>query len=158
VWHLKDSTQYGVKFHFDNQFGLCPEKFTGITLYQFGELYFESNMEVSPHKQWCHEISYIISGRGVFRLDGVDYIVGEGDLFISPLNRTHSIKAAKDSTLRFTYVGFNFNEDSNTEDYDFLKSFYQPDMKEIYTKIRPEFYFLFSEALKNFTANTLDFI
>jgi len=154
---LKDSTQYGVKFHFDNQFNLCPEKFTGITLYQFGELYFESNMEVPPHKQWCHEISYIISGRGVFQLDGVDYIVGEGDLFISPLNRTHSIKAAKDSTLRFTYVGFNFNENSNTEDYGFLKSFYQPHMKELCTKDKSGVLFPFFRSLEEFYRKHIGF-
>lgn len=154
---MKDSTQYGVKFHFDNQFNLRPEKFAGITLYQFGELYFESNMEVPPHKQWCHEISYIISGRGVFQLDGVDYIVGEGDLFISPLDRTHSIKAARDSTLRFTYVGFNFNEDSNTEDYDFLKSFYQPHMKELCTKDKSGVLFPFFRSLEEFYRKHIGF-
>jgi AraC-like DNA-binding protein len=157
VLYLRNSDQYGVKFHFDNQFTLCPEKFAGITLYQFGELYIESNMEILPHKQWCHEISYIISGQGIFQLDGVDYVVNEGDLFISPLNGTHSIKAAKDSTLRFTYIGFNFNEDSNMEDYSCLKDFYRPNMKEIQTKDTSGVIFPFFRSLEEFYRKHMGF-
>lgn len=154
---MKDSNRYGVKFHFDNQFNASPEKFAGITLYQFGELYVESKMEILPHRQWCHEISYIISGRGVFQLDGIDYAVGEGDIFISPLERTHSIRAARDSTLRFTYVGFTFNEDSDTPDYDFLKQFYRPDMTDIYTKDKTGVLFPFFRSLEEFYRKHIGF-
>ncbi len=154
---MKESTQYGIKFHFDNQFNLCPEKFTGITLYQFGELYIESGMEVSSHRQWCHEISYIISGQGIFQLDGVDYIVGEGDIFISPLDRNHAIKASKDSTLRFTYLGFIFNEDSNTEDYTLLKNFYRTNMGKIHAKDKSGVLFPFFRSLEEFYRKHIGF-
>lgn len=154
---LKESNQYGIKFHFDNEFTRNPEKFTGITLYQFGELYFEAGSEVAPHKQWCHEISYIISGQGTFQLDGVDYIVNEGDLFISPLNHIHAIKASKGTTLRFTYVGFDFNDDSNTEDYDFLKSFYTINMDKILTKDKTGVLFPFFRSLEEFYHKNIGF-
>ena len=154
---MKELKQYGVKFHFDNQFTLNPEKFTGITLYQFGELYFEGGSEVASHKQWCHEISYIISGQGTFELDGVNYIVNEGDIFISPLNHTHAIRASKNSTLRFTYVGFDFNEDSNTEDYAFLKSFYTATMDKILVKDKTGVLFPFFRSLEEFYRKNIGF-
>jgi AraC-like DNA-binding protein len=157
VYLLKKSTRYGIKFHFDNEFSLCPEKFTGITLYQFGELYIESGMEVALHKQWCHEISYIISGQGIFQLDGVDHIVNEGDIFISPLNRDHAIKASKDSTLRYTYVGFNFNEYSNTEDYTFLKNFYTAELQNIHVKDKSGVLFPFFRSLEEFYHRNIGF-
>lgn len=154
---LGDISQYGVKFHFDNQYKPIPEKFTGITLHQFGELYIESSMEVGPHEQWCHEISYIVSGHGIFQLNGVDYIVEEGDIFISPLAGIHAIKATRNSTLRFTYIGFNFNEESNTEDYDDLKNFYRPDMKEIHIKDKSGVLFPFFRGLEEFYRKHIGF-
>lgn len=154
---MKESTQYGIKFHFDNHFDPSPEKFSGITLHQFGELYFESGMEIASHKQWCHEISYIISGQGIFQLDSVDYIVGEGDIFISPLNASHAIKAAKDSTLRYAYIGFTFNEDSETEDYNLLKSFYRTNMEKVHIKDKSGVLFPFFRSLEEFYRKHIGF-
>ena len=154
---MKDSSQYGVRFHFDNQFNLNPEKFTGITLYQFGELYFENSMEVPPHRQWCHEISYIISGQGVFNVDGVDYIVSEGDIIISPLNSRHAIKAAANATLRFAYIGFTFNEDSNTPDYDLLKDFYREHRRQVHAKDKSGILFPFFKSLEEFYRKHMGF-
>lgn len=112
---------------------------------------------MSSHRQWCHEISYIISGHGVFQLDGVDYIVNEGDIFISPLDRDHTIKAAKDSTLRFAYVGFNFNNDSNTEDYSILKYFYTTDLKVVHAKDETGILFPFFRGLEEFYRKNIGF-
>lgn len=154
---MKEPSSYGVKFHFDNLFNVNPEKFTGIDLYQFGELYIESGTEVPVHRQWCHEITYIISGQGIFRLDEVDYIVNEGDIFISPLNRNHSIKASKDSTLRFTYIGFNFNEDSNREGYGFLKDFYRSELQNVHVKDKAGVLFPFFRSLEEFYRKNIGF-
>ena len=61
---------HGRQFHFDKLFKDNTEgtavNFSGITLYQLGDLSCLSGYQVPLHKQWCHEISYVISGEGLF--------------------------------------------------------------------------------------------
>ena len=42
------------------------EKFGDILVYQIGEMRCVNGYSVPEHNQWCHEISYVISGEGVF--------------------------------------------------------------------------------------------
>ncbi len=60
---------HGRQFHFDKLFKDNTEgtavNFSGTTLYQLGDLSCLSGYQVPLHKQWCHEISYVISGEGL---------------------------------------------------------------------------------------------
>ena len=64
----------GKQFEFDTLFQDDTKgrvhNFGPITLYQVGELSCISGYTVPPHKQWCHEISYVISGEGLFTTNG----------------------------------------------------------------------------------------
>ena len=42
------------------------EKFGDILVYQIGEMRCVNGYSVPEHSQWCHEISYVIGGEGVF--------------------------------------------------------------------------------------------
>ncbi|HPE95700.1 MAG TPA: hypothetical protein PLT66_06520, partial [Bacillota bacterium] len=63
----------GRQFQFDTFF--CDDKrgtekcFGPINLYQIGELSCMNGFEIPNHKQWCHEISFVINGEGHFTTD-----------------------------------------------------------------------------------------
>lgn len=114
----------GKRFHFDNMYSENPLKCGGIDLHQLGELSCEAGFEVEPHHQWCYEISYIISGKGVFLFNDIPVVVMEGDLVISPLGKCHTIKASENQPLHYAYLGFNFNKDAVTSEYKYLKNFF----------------------------------
>lgn len=52
------------KFHFDNLFYFDPVKLGPFILYQIGDIYTNARYAGEPHVQVCHEISFIVSGRG----------------------------------------------------------------------------------------------
>ena len=112
----------GRKFHFDKSFFDKPIRFRFIELYQVGEMHCELGYHIEKHEQDCHEISYIVSGEGVFKVNDIEYHVGEGDLFITRKGETHEIYASESTSLRFFYLGFLFDEtkyEQNKKLYDF---------------------------------------
>ncbi|MEG0691962.1 MAG: AraC family transcriptional regulator [Oscillospiraceae bacterium] len=145
-----DKGNGGIRFEFDNVFRFNPQNYEGLLLYQIGELCCESGYEISSHKQWCNEISYIVSGSGTFYCNGTQYSVKSGDVFISPLGVTHAVKASGTEQLRFAYIGFDFTHERQIEVYQTLKNFFESvsfylvsDMQEIMTpfyKVIDEFY------------------
>lgn len=78
----------GRQFHFDKLFKDNTEgtavNFSGITLYQLGDLSCLSGYQVPLHKQWCHEISYVISGEGLFTTNNETELLMEGYVHFRP--------------------------------------------------------------------------
>jgi AraC-like DNA-binding protein/mannose-6-phosphate isomerase-like protein (cupin superfamily) len=114
----------GKQFEFDNLFSDESQKFGSIKLFQIGELSCISGYVVPPHKQWCHEISYIVSGEGYFSTNDEIKLLKEGDIHISPAGSIHAIETVKDSDLRYSYIGFDFDEDLPGENLQQLYGFY----------------------------------
>lgn len=98
----------GRKFQYDNTFSINPLDFGWITLYQLGELCCEPGYEIPEHRQFCYELSYIISGEGIFYNDGHPINVQQGDLIYTPFNVVHRISAGCRQPLNFAYFGFDF--------------------------------------------------
>ena len=115
----------GKQFEFDNLFNGEHRKFGPFNLYQAGELSCVNGYEVPPHKQWCHEISYVVSGEGLFTTNGETDLLIEGDIHICPMDSIHAIKTVNDSDLRYAYIGFEFNEDADSESFQYLKDFFR---------------------------------
>ncbi len=123
----------GKQFEFDTLFkgeaqggevkGGGTQKFGPFNLYQIGELSCISGYEVPPHKQWCHEISYVVSGEGLFTTNNETDLLIEGDIHISPAGSIHAISTANNSDLRYAYIGFDFNEDATGEEMRYLRNF-----------------------------------
>ncbi|MHB1454055.1 MAG: AraC family transcriptional regulator [Saccharofermentanales bacterium] len=114
----------GKQFEFDNLFNDESQKFGPIKLFQIGELSCISGYVVPPHKQWCHEISYVVSGEGLFTTNDETILLKEGDIHISPSGSIHAIETANNSDLRYSYIGFNFDDDLTSENLQYLKNFY----------------------------------
>lgn len=83
-----------------------------MELMQIGEICLEPDFGISAHKQYCCEVSYVFSGKGVFEYNGVKREVSAGDIIITPSDGVHSIKASQNDAFFFAYAGFKFNGES----------------------------------------------
>ncbi len=101
----------GRLFEFENTYFYHPEQMDFVKIWQIGEMSTEPGYEMPTHLQPCHEISYIVSGKGVFYSAGTALPVQQGDIHIVPKGKTHRIVAGTDQNLRFAYVGFEFGDE-----------------------------------------------
>ncbi|MBQ1211713.1 MAG: helix-turn-helix domain-containing protein [Clostridia bacterium] len=120
----------GRRFQFDMLYesdkGGDARRFGAIDLFQAGDVSYVSGYEIPSHKQWCHEISYIISGEGYFTTDNETDLLVEGDIHFCPAGKTHAIRTANGSDLRYAYIGFSFNEKADqNEEIRQLKEYYE---------------------------------
>ena len=102
---MRDADRFGKVYHFNNN---IPEskRFGFIRLYQIGELQCSPGYEVPRHNQPCAEISYIVSGKGVFECNGKTVPVEAGDLFLNQVADVHAIYSDPREDLRYLYLGF----------------------------------------------------
>ncbi|GAA3404262.1 AraC family transcriptional regulator [Paenibacillus hodogayensis] len=121
---FKEHAGAGCLFHFDNVFAAGESTFGCIDLYQIGEICCEGGHEISSHRQKCLELSYIVSGSGVFYCDGKAVKVTQGDIVCNAFGHMHAIAADASSLLRFVYMGFMFN-DKTDEELASIRSFLQ---------------------------------
>lgn len=149
----------GIRFEFD-RFMLEPWQFGGISIHQVGELGCHAGYEIPEHPQWCHEISYVVSGSAVFSNDGVDYPLVAGDLFLSPQGVRHSIRATGQMPLRFMYLGFEIAETLTDESFAALRAFFRG-LREYRVsdarKLLPVFNMLIDEFYTNRVNNLMIF-
>lgn len=105
---------YGKIFEFDTLYesnlGGTARKLGHINLYQIGEMSCMSGFTVPRHEQWCHEISYVISGEGVFTTDDYTALLVAGDIHFCPCKSHHSITVSGNTDLRYGYIGFSFDD------------------------------------------------
>lgn len=115
---------FGKHFLFDNGFWGAPLRCGFINLYQIGEICCEPGYQIEEHLQHVNEITYVISGSGYAYVDGERISLAEGDIMINTTNHRHSIEAGSSNLLRFTYMGFKFNNAANTDEFIKLKDIY----------------------------------
>lgn len=90
-----------------------PMRYKNVMLYQLGEVRYEEGV-TDPHQQWCYEISVILSGSGIFAMDGSETRVSGGDILLTPKRGDHVITSL-DNRFRFLYLGFDLAEDVSFE-------------------------------------------
>ena len=101
-----------VKLHFDNVYFESPMKYSTILLYQTGDCITKKGFIIEDHKQYCDEISYIVSGNAQFVLDGESYSVSAGDLFFCPEGSVHKIITSPENPMRYFYLGYHLDKES----------------------------------------------
>lgn len=100
----------GFIFNFDNTFSGKPADFDFIRVWQIGECNIEHDREIQSHRQGCHEITYVISGKGTFYSDGEPVKLQPGDVHMISKGVVHRIVPAERSNLRFANIGFEFGD------------------------------------------------
>ncbi|MBP1992516.1 AraC family transcriptional regulator [Paenibacillus eucommiae] len=102
-------------FHFDNIYLRNPKRYESIILYQIGDLSCKAGYIVGEHKQYCYEISYIVSGRGFYYMNGQSYPVQEGDIIVNVPGGLHDCRADDVAPFRYFYLGFDFINNSGEQ-------------------------------------------
>ncbi|MGI6561609.1 MAG: AraC family transcriptional regulator [Clostridia bacterium] len=133
------------KFHFDYWFKDVSNRFGSYILYQTGDLCCEPGYQVWNHTQKVYEISFIVSGKGVFLVNNDRYEVSSGMLFINKIGEKHEIQSSSLDPLRFFYLGFDFANDIKNFQILRLKNFFDniqnryvchvSGMTELFTKL-----------------------
>lgn len=100
------------KFHFDHIYSDAPKLYDSIILYQIGDLSCKENYVIGEHEQYCYEISFIVSGKGIYFSNGSSHFVKEGDIYLSLPGEIHNGKADPSDPFRYFYVGFGFHNPS----------------------------------------------
>lgn len=96
-------------FHIDNQHIFEPIAYGPFRVHQMCDLACCSGYEVGLHDHIGHEITYIVSGEGVFARNGVSYDVSKGMLFLISRNDNHYIRSSEDDPLRIMNLCVSFN-------------------------------------------------
>lgn len=95
------------RYHFDNLYHTSEQMHMGPYLVlQLGDINCEPGLRYPPHRQPVHEVSYVVSGKGVFSANGVNYPVHRGSLFVNASDDLHEVRASSDDPFRYMYLGF----------------------------------------------------
>lgn len=122
---ISANTTYKKRYHKDANYESSPITLGLFSVYQICDLACASDHVVRVHRQICHEISYIVSGEGVFIRNGKEYSVYPNMVFLVNDQDVHSIKSSKDAPLRFMCLGFAFHKDHpDYPKYAHLDSFF----------------------------------
>ncbi len=98
--------QSGKLFQFDNNFTDVPLRLGDVDLFQFGELGISRKMEIPRHDQICHEISYVVSGKGIMYTNDKAFPLERGEVHVISQGESHGIVADKEHGLHYIYLGF----------------------------------------------------
>ena len=103
------------RYHFNNVFLDEALRCDRFFLYQLGELHCNDLQVIEPHRQFCAEFTYVISGKGSCATDGVETPVEKGDCYLSFVGDVHGVKSRGDLALRYFFCGFNPADETSTE-------------------------------------------
>ena len=117
---------FGKNFHFDNNFWFDPIDAGIINVHQIGELCCEPGYIVEEHQQTVYEVTYVVSGSGYSYIDGDKIRLSEGTVLINSPGHVHAIEADSNDILRYTYMGFVFNEPLDADREILKKAFAVP--------------------------------
>jgi len=81
-------------------------------------VYIKENVYTAPHIIHMHEfveVVYIVKGKGVQTVDGVDYPVSKGDLIIINYNQTHSFRVEDEIKVYNLFLNSSFFENIGSE-------------------------------------------
>ena len=108
---VKETDTLNVHYHFDKR----PEDegltFGNIVIHQVGDLFCKYNTVVGEHTQSCVELTCVISGKGLTRINGVEHALLPGEINIVFPKDKHEIISDSVDPLRYYFLGFSMLED-----------------------------------------------
>ncbi|HAY96910.1 MAG TPA: hypothetical protein DCY23_01045, partial [Ruminococcaceae bacterium] len=109
--------------------------------------------KIDEHLQICHEVTYIISGDGYVTTDSKELKATAGDIFLTRKGQMHAIRADKQSEMRYYYLAFDFNEDTEKPPFNAVKELFSADngikmhdsmeIDKPFSKLISEMYYLY---------------
>lgn len=108
---MRLSNKDGFVFRFDNSYEVIAEPFDFVKVWQISEYTLEPTREILEHVQFCHEITYVISGKGTFLSGDATDDLQQGDIHLISKGVSHRIIPLERSNLRFANIGFEFMDE-----------------------------------------------
>ena len=108
---MRTISKDGFVFRFDNSYDEKAEPFGFVKVWQISEYTLDPNREILEHVQFCHEITYVISGKATFLSGDVKDDLQQGDIHLIAKGVSHKIIPQERSNLRFANIGFEFMEE-----------------------------------------------
>ncbi len=110
---MKDSQFINNKYLYDFSFFNEPKRFNDLILYQLGEIYCNNSAVVESHiHDNFFELTFVISGKGLVFAGNECKEVGKNDVFISLPYERHEIISDKIDPIRYYYVAFSYDKNS----------------------------------------------
>lgn len=91
-----------------------------VRIFQIGETCLDKGAVIGVHKQFCNEITFIISGEGTLYADGLGKKCVSGYMQIVSKGVEHDIEADKDCRLRYIHFAFEFSDNLPEQFTDFF--------------------------------------
>lgn len=124
------------RLNFQKAFFKDPMHCLDFSVYQLGEIYSNRQTSVEEHTQFCHEISFIASGKAIMYKDGIPFVLQKGDCFLSLKGEKHKIESDSEKPPHFCFVGFSSEDEKVTALVDRLRSadrkLYLPEAEQIF--------------------------
>ena len=79
-----------------------------IKLFQISEVALAPGGQIFEHRQYCHEISYIVSGSALFYTNDTAFNAAKGDIHVISKGDRHKIVAGNCEKVRYICLGFDF--------------------------------------------------
>ncbi len=98
----------GKLFDFENLFLNDGMVLDFIKLFQISEVALAPGGQIFEHKQYCNEISYIVSGSALFYTNDTAFNVAKGDIHVISGGDRHKIVAGNCEKMRYICLGFDF--------------------------------------------------
>ena len=105
----------GFVFRFDRTYMGQVRQYDSIRILQISENSLEPSREIPEHRQMCHEISYVISGKGAFYSGDSCQMLQSGDIQLISKGTPHKIVPDGQSNLRFCNIGFDLEDGCDRE-------------------------------------------
>ena len=105
----------GFIFRFDRTYTGQVRQYDSIRVWQISENSLEPSREIPEHRQFCHEISYVISGKGAFYGGDSCHMLQTGDIQLISKGTPHKIVPDGQSNLRFCNIGLDLDTECGGE-------------------------------------------
>lgn len=99
-------------FEFTNEFIDRNECLGDVKIVQIGETCLDKGASIEEHIQICHEVTLVVSGKGILTADQERNECSVGDIQIVSKGTKHGIISNPDSRLRYIHFAFDFNDSS----------------------------------------------
>lgn len=99
-----------VRYHFDKRPAYEGISLNNIVLHQIGDLFCKYDTVVNEHSQGCVELTCVVSGKGITRINGKEYPLIPGEINIVFPKDSHQIISDPVDPLRYYFFAFSLLE------------------------------------------------
>lgn len=98
------------RYHFDKRPAYEGISLNNVVLHQIGDLFCKFDTVVNEHSQNCIELTCVVSGKGITRINGKEYPLIPGEINVVFPKDSHQIISDPVDPLRYYFFAFSMLE------------------------------------------------